>query len=231
MGWLGLGSITQEVSDYWTEEECRMEIAAKEATAVEKVLVSFANELRNSRVDAEVDNKSVVDAWNNQRGRSLGLNTALKSLFFTTVRLNISLHMSYIPTSENPADAPSRRLSSLDSQLSPTLWEYVQKEFGGKYGHSCDLMSLDSNAMKDGNGRSLPHFTPFPSPESSGVNVFAQDLTAHKAILSHPYVFPPSLLVGPVLRFLEDYKQPCTIVVLDTFPRKYWWPLIQKRAV
>ena len=37
-------------------------------------------------------------------------------------------------------------------------------------------MSLDSNVMKDKVGNSLPHFTPVPSPESSGVNLFAKDL-------------------------------------------------------
>ena len=112
-----------------------------------------------------------MDAWNNQRGRSYELNVALKALFFTTARLNISLHLSYIPSGANPADAPSRRLSVFDNKLS----EQVQEEFGGDKGHSCDLMSIDSNAMKELMGNSLRHFTPVPSPESAGVNLFAQD--------------------------------------------------------
>jgi len=36
-------------------------------------------------------------------------------------------------------------------------------------GHTFDLMALDSNAT----GNSLPHFSPGPSPGSSGVNIFA----------------------------------------------------------
>ena len=70
-----------------------------------------------ARVDACVDNKGVVGAWNNQGGRSLELHIALKRLFFTTSKLSLSLHTSYIPTGQNPADAPSRRLSHLDSKL------------------------------------------------------------------------------------------------------------------
>ena len=98
-------------------------------------------------------------------------------------------------------------------------------------GVTCDLTALDSNAMKDKSGNRLPHFTPGPSPGSSGVNLFAQDLMQQGTAMLHPYVFPPLILVGPVLRFLESFKQRCTIVVLDVYTRKYWWPLLQDRSV
>ena len=91
-------------------------------------------------------------------------------------------------------------------------------------------MSLDSNAMKDPMGNSLPHFTPVPSPESAEVNLFAQDLSQHGEIMSCPYVFPPSVLVGPVLKFLGNYEKPFTLVVMDTYPRKYWWPVVTGKA-
>jgi hypothetical protein len=32
------------------------------------------------------------------------------------------------------------------------------------------------------------------------------------------------------LRFLQHYSQSCTIVVLDVYPRRYWWPLLMQRA-
>ena len=47
-------------------------------------------------------------------------------------------------------------------------------------------------------GNSLPHFTPRPSPGSHGINLFAQNLGPHKAIMRRPYVFPSKLLTGPV---------------------------------
>ena len=75
-GWGGfiLAPFSGQVSDYWTEDQCHLD----------KVLTSFTQQLQNTRVDAQVDNKAVVDAWNNQRGRSSELNAALKALFFTT---------------------------------------------------------------------------------------------------------------------------------------------------
>ena len=223
--------VQKQMSDYWTREEESWDIATKEAMALNKLLLSSADLLRNARVDASVDNQAVIHAWSNQGGRSASLNRVIKELFYTTMRLGVLLHLSYIPTTENPADAPSRRLSTLDSCLSQRLWQKVQTEFGGAEGHSCDLMSLDSNVMKDTNGNDLPHFTPFPSPGSSGVNIFAQDLTQHGLMMRHPYVFPPLVLVGPLLRFLELHQQAFTIVILDIYPRKYWWPLLHSRAI
>ena len=126
----------EEISDYWTDDQFVSSIAAKEASAVDRALVAFRDKLFNARGDAFVDNKAVVEAWNNQGGRSLELNMALKRLFFTTSKLNLSLHMSYIPTGQNPADAPSRRLSHLDSKLSDGLWEIVQREWQGLAGRA-----------------------------------------------------------------------------------------------
>ena len=88
----------------------------------------------------------------------------------------MSLHLSCISTNDNPADSHSRRLSTMDSKLCPALWKVVEQQFGGPTGHTCDLMTLDSNAMKEKFGKSLPHFTPSQTPVSSGVNLFAQDL-------------------------------------------------------
>ena len=93
-------------------------------------------------------------------------------------------------------------------------------------GHTSDLTSLGSNVLKDRLGNSLCRFTPALSPGSAGVNVFAQDLTTFGSLMQCPYIFPPPILVGPVLRYLQSMKQACTIAVLDSYPRKYWWPLL-----
>ena len=116
-GWGGsiLAPFSGQVSEYWTEEKPHLEISTKEAIAVDKVLTSFAQRLQNTRVDAQVDNKAVVDAWNNQRGRSSKLNSALKALFFITGRLNISQDLLYILSGENRFSAVSQS-STISSQ-------------------------------------------------------------------------------------------------------------------
>ena len=131
------------------------------------------------------------------------LNTTLKRLFSTTPKLNLSMHISYVPTGRIPADATSRRLSHLDNKLSDCLWQIVQREFGCGEGHSYDLIALYSNAMRDAHGNPLLHFTPIPSPGSSGTNLFTQDLVTHGVLMTRPYAF-----------------SSCTVVVLDMFPKR-----------
>ena len=126
--------------------------------------------------------------------------------------------MLYVPSHENPAVAPSRKLSYLGYTLASEIWNEVQLTFRGGQGHSCDLMALDSNAMSDRLAHPLPHFTPHPSPGSIGVILFAQDLTQFYTIMQRPYVFPPNVLVGPALPFLQSYRQSCTVVILDPDP-------------
>ena len=121
------------------------------------------------------------------------LNTTLKRFFSTTPKLNLSMHISYVPTGRIPADATSRRLSHLDNKLSDCLWQIVQREFGCGDGHSYDLFALYSNAMRDAHGNPLLHFTLIPSPGSSGINLFTQDLVTHGVLMTRPYVFPRAL--------------------------------------
>ena len=114
--------LRQEMSDYWSGEELSWDIATKEAMAIHNSLLSCRDKVRNTRVDALVDNQAVVHAWNNQGKRSSSLNIVMKKLFATTMELNVCLHLSYIRTKENPADEPSRPLSSIDCQLTEDVW-------------------------------------------------------------------------------------------------------------
>ena len=61
--------------------------------------------------------------------------------------------------------------------------------------------------------------------------MFAQDLSQHGDIMSRPYVLPPSIVDGPVLKFLGNYGKSLTLVVMDTYPRKYWLPIVTGKAL
>ena len=66
-------------------------------------------------------------------------------------------------------DEPSRYLSKSESMLSRQAWSRVQAAFGGRCGHSLDLMALESNAQRHLSGNTLPHFTPCASKEAAGL--------------------------------------------------------------
>lgn len=99
--------------------------------------------------------------------------------------------------------------------------------FGGQFGHSADLMALPSNVQCALDGSPLPFVSPHPTPGSSGVNVLAQLLANHDDLFSNPYVFPAIVLIPHILRFVRSQSFPCTVVIPDVWPRKFWWPLLQ----
>ena len=110
--------------------------------------------------------------------------------------------------------------------LSPQAWSRVQAAFGDTRGHSLDLMALDSNTQRNLLGEPLPHFTPFSSKESAGVNPFAQYPDPSVKFWENPFVFPPFNLVNAVLRFLLPFHISFTIVLPLLSPLPVWWPVL-----
>ena len=148
------------------------------------------------------------------------LQMLLKALLLAQ---NISLCLYFVPSPLNQADALSRVLSDKDCMLAPEPWETIVNLFGPR---TIDLMALDSNAQVGRSGSPLPHFTPFPTPGSRGVNVLAQDIAPQE----NAHVFPPFVLAGPLLRFFDKASFSFTIAVPKLTPLPDWWPLIQAKA-
>ena len=223
MGWEGSG-------DYWPAQDLDDHIMFKEAKALMMVLTSARHSMENARVDVFVDNKALCDGWKKQGTRSEELNRVLMRIAQLSLSANCSLVMQFVPSAQNPADAPSRSISKMDAMLSPLAWARVQQLFGGVHGHSFDLM-LDSNAMRDAQGNVLPHFTPFPSPLSAGCNLFSQTLSSGE----NYYVFPPIGMVASVIAFLMEQRMRFTLVCPSFEHTPHWWPSllphITKQAV
>ena len=184
------------------------DIATKESLALNNVLESFAETIKNSSVDAFVDSMTLVRSWNWQGSRCLSLSDALKKLFVTMTKLNIDLHLTFVNSSQNQADSPQ------DAKLSTTFWIAAQELYGDQNGHSVDLMARPSNAQSDLLGALLPFFSETPLPESLGVTVFAQSPDLHDmSIFKNPYVFPPICLMPHVIKYMKSLQLSYTIVL------------------
>ena len=127
------------MGDYWNSEELRLSIASKEMLAICRAVKPSPSFFHDCRVDAQVDNWVAIDTFNGQGSR--------KSPQLTEVTKELYRCLFYVPSEQNQADAPSRRLSASDSKLSSRAWQKMQTAFGGISGHSFDLMALDSNAQ------------------------------------------------------------------------------------
>ena len=70
-------------------------------------------------------------------------------------------------------------------------------------------MASEANVNKDPKGLKLKYFSRYYDPSSKGMNVFAQDLTKLKEI----FCFPPFPIIGMVLKYLEQQKIDCIMVI------------------
>lgn len=207
--------------DYW-QAQSGEDISVLEAKALLNALTAFEEHLHNARVDVYVDNLVLKSALDNDGCRNSLINTVIKDIYRHMRDWNFSVRASYVPSKHNPADMPSRQRSDIDCMLSSASWALVERCFGP---HSFDLMALDCNCQKSSNGTPLPHFSPWPTPGSSGVNAFSHPLPQGHNI----YVFPPFVLLGPLLRCIIDqcFHGVFTLVVPDLRPRRFWWATLQ----
>ena len=195
--------------------------------AIAKVLESLPSDIRDCRVDVQVDNQAAIHTWMGHGGRSRELTEVARHIFQLVRQRNILLELSYVPSKSNPADSFSRSLWKSDSMLSKHCWEMVEAEFGRLSGHNLDLMALDSNAQCDRQGSPLPQFTPYPTPRSVEVNAFNQDLTNCDGVTVNPYVFPPffyDTFVAFLAVFSESGGNHGSAMHV---PFTSWWPMVR----
>ena len=186
-------------------------------------LKSLYTSVANSRLACFIDNKAIVAAWQKQVSKNAALSQVMKSIFQLSLLSNLALSTFFIPSSDNPADHPSRTLSDIDFRLSPMAWKFIQQVYGP---HTLDLFALASNVQCDSHGKPLRFFAPFPNPGCSGVNCFAQTISSTE----NAYAFQPFILLCPLWKLVLPQPCPLTITAPDLRPNQYWWPIPQHRA-
>ena len=115
----------QALGDYWYSDQLSLFISSKEMLALVYAIKALLGAIHNCRIDARVDSKVVIDVWGGQGCKSSSqLTSVTKQLFFELASRNIQLNLLYVPSGENLADDPSRRLSRCDSALSSFFRRY-----------------------------------------------------------------------------------------------------------
>ena len=132
---------------------------------------------------------------------------------------NEALHLEWVPSALNPADQSSREWSDADVKLAPKFWEHLESIAGS---HSIDLMALDSNSQCH------HHYTPYPSPLSTGVNFFTHNPGSdERGREENGCLFPHIYLIGPAIHHLLSSKAEATLIII---PRPFWWPVLCRCA-
>lgn len=122
-----------------------------------------------------------------------------------------------MPSERNPDDEPLRRCSDLDCTPSPESWSRAERFVGPQ---SFYLMAVDSNCQKDFRLNFLPHYAPWPTPGSDGVNHFATPLFLDLIFIRFRRLYS---LVHFCLTFSIKINGAFKLVVSDLRPRPFWW--------
>ncbi|KAK3730436.1 hypothetical protein QZH41_003004 [Actinostola sp. cb2023] len=108
------GSPSTSLRDYWPEHLAHCPIMIKEAYALVFTLRAARYSITNAHLDVHTDNMAFMFSWRKQEGKNSQFKTAIKELHLILWESSASMTRSYVPSSANPADAPSRVLSEKD---------------------------------------------------------------------------------------------------------------------
>lgn len=151
-------------------------------------------------------------------------------LFALQVEYEFLLSLKWVPSATNDvADSISRPSRESIIRLKPDAFRRVWDELGP---FNVDLMASDASVQRvPADGRALQFFSRYDCEGSSGVDVFAQDVSVMPGT-GEPalgYCFPPPVMTGHVVQHLAECRAHAVIIVPDT--NAYWFPRVQQATV
>jgi hypothetical protein len=127
------------------------------------------------------------------------------------------IHLSYIPSPFNPADAPSRRKTTqLEWRIASAYFKRLSKKWGP---HSIDMFASQSNHL-------LSNYVSWePDPAA-----FATDAMSFSCKnLGRLYLCPPWNLLPQVISKLQREQVPATLIT-PWWPTAIWFPMLHQIA-
>ena len=116
------------------------------------------------------------------------------------------ISIEYVPSEQNKADIYTRQSPGLEATLNRPQFLYLWNQWGPFY---WDLMASAANVQQDPEGTKLRYFSRFYDKNSAGTDLFLQKVDN----ISHIYCFPPIPIIGMVLKFLEQNKLNCVLLI------------------
>jgi hypothetical protein len=189
----------------------QQDIQVKEGFALRETLSMLVNkvphQIKGKTLICKVDN-TVLKAVLERQGTShnLMLNNIGKDIFWLQQQGDFNIALTYIPSEQNKADKYTRQSSGLEAVLRNQTFLMLWSKWGP---FTWDLMASAANAQRDPQGNRLKYFSRYYDTFTEGVDLFHQKSTH----LSNIYCFPPIPIIGMVLKFLQQNKLTCVMIV------------------
>lgn len=181
----------------------------RELLAIILAIKSFAQCLKNKRVQVLTDNITCVANINKLGGPCIELSKLAQSLWALAFDLNIDLTAKHLAGKLNvQADYLSRLLSPHEWKLHRNMFRYIDSHFGP---HTIDRFASLRTAQ-------LPRYNSlWWDPGSEAIDAMAQDWSQENNFINAPFK-----LIPRILRKIQEEKAVATIIAPD-WPAQPWY--------
>jgi ribonuclease HI len=207
----GWGAVCQgrQAAGVWDKTTSLKSSNYRELLAIILAIKSFAQCLKNKKVQVLTDNISCVAYINQLGGPSSELSRLAEALWAQTHELNINLSAKHIAGKLNVhADFLSRIMSPHEWKLHPNMFSYIDRLFGP---HTVDrFASLRTTQLHRYNSR-------WWDPATEGIDAMAQTWTGE-----NNYVNPPFKMIPHILDKVRNEGITATLIAPD-WPAQPWY--------
>ena len=201
-------------SGEFQEELLQEDIQVKEAEAlratISMIITEMPDKLKGKTLVCKVDNQVLKAVWERKgTSKNLMLNKIGKQIYWMQFLGQFYISLNYVRSEENVSDEYTRQSPGLEASLNQHIFNLLWDKWGP---FDWDLMASAATARKDPQGKRLLFFSRFFEEPSSGIDLFAQNLTW----IQNAYCFPPIPMIGMVLKFLEEQKKNCVMILPAT---------------
>ena len=138
--------------------------------------------------------------------QNLMLNNIGQQIYWLQFLGKCYISLQYVKSAENVSDTFTRQTPGLEVTLSQQIFNTLWKKWGP---FNWDLMASAATVRRDLQGKKLSFFSRYFEETASGVDLFAQNLT----LVENTYCFPPIPIIGMVLKFLQQQKKDCVMIL------------------
>ena len=203
------------------------DIQVKEGEALRATLAMIVNEMpelvKGKTLVCKIDNQ-VVKAVLERKGTShnLVLNEVGKSIYWLMEKGQFFLSCEYVKSELNISDRFTRESPGLETSLTDTAFRTIWDYFGP---FQWDLMATSANVNRDLQGNPLFFFSRYYDEKSKGIDLFKQQL--HQC--EEMFCFPPLPMVSRFLKFLQQQKVSCVVLLPKIWA--HWSHLVQQNKL
>ena len=189
------------------EEDIQVKEAEALCATISMLTTQMPDELKGKTLVCKIDNQVLKAVWERKgTSKNLALNNIGKQIYWMQFLGQFYISLNYVRSEENPSDKYTRQSSGLEATLNQHLFNLLWSKWGP---FDWDLMASSATAKRDLQGKRLPYFSRFFEETSSGTDLFAQNLIW----VRNAYCFPPIPMIGMVLKFLEEQKKNCVMIL------------------